>query len=484
MNAPLRRLAVVVALLFASLLLSATYVQFVSAPSLNARTDNRRTQFKEFGRDRGPILVDGRPIAQSVEVDDPYTYQRKYTSAQMYSAVTGFYSIVYKPTGMEGATNDLLSGTADQLFYRRLSDLFTGREPQGASVELTIDPKVQKAAWDALGDQKGAVVALDPKTGAILAMVSKPGYDPNTLAGHDVAKVTKAWNGLIDDPDRPLENRAITGRLYPPGSVFKVVTAAAALEGGYTPDTLVDGPASLDLPQTSASLPNDFAGACGPNNKVSLLDALRISCNTAFGSIGLEIGDDAIRTQAEKFGFGKALDVPLTVTPSTFPPDPNPPQTAQSAIGQFDVRVSPLQIAMVSAGVANGGVVMRPQIVKDVLSANGVDVIQRPQPERFSDAVSGQVAADLTRMMVAVVDNGTGKRAQIPGVQVAGKTGTAQQGEGRPPNAWFTAFAPADDPKVAIAVVVEDGGALGDAASGGRVAAPIAKQVIEAVLNR
>ncbi|WP_088288137.1 penicillin-binding protein 2 [Kineosporia sp. A_224] len=485
MNAPLRRLAVVVALLFASLLISSTYVQYVSAPSLNARTDNRRTQFKEFGRDRGPILVDGRPIAQSVEVDDPYTYQRKYTSAQMYSAVTGFYSIVYKPTGMEGATNDLLNGTADQLFYRRLSDLFTGREPQGASVELTIDPKVQKAAWDALGNQKGAVVALDPKTGAILAMVSKPGYDPNALAGHDVAKVTKAWNGLLDDPDRPLDNRAIAGRLYPPGSVFKVVTAAAALSSGnYTPDTLVDGPASLDLPQTSASLPNDFAGACGPNNKVSLLDALRISCNTAFGSIGLDIGDDAIRAQAEKFGFGKALDVPLTVTPSIFPPDPNPPQTAQSAIGQFDVRVSPLQIAMVSAGVANGGVVMRPQLVKDVLSANGVDVIQRPQPERFSDAVSGQVAADLTRMMVAVVDNGTGKRAQIPGVRVAGKTGTAQQGEGRPPNAWFTAFAPADDPKVAIAVVVEDGGALGDAASGGRVAAPIAKQVIEAVLNR
>lgn len=484
MNAPLRRLAVVVALLFASLLLSATYVQFVSAPELNARTDNRRTQFKEFGRDRGPILVDGRPIAQSVEVDDPYTYQRKYTSAQMYSAVTGFYSIVYKPTGMEAATNDLLNGTADQLFYRRLSDLFTGREPQGASVELTIDPAVQKAAWDALGNQKGAVVALDPKTGAILAMVSKPGYDPNALAGHDVAKVTKAWDGLLDDADRPLDNRAIAGRLYPPGSVFKIVTAAAALEGGYTPDTLVDGPASLDLPQTSASLPNDFAGACGPNNKVSLLDALRISCNTAFGSIGLEIGDDAIRAQAEKFGFGKALDVPLTVTPSSFPADPNPPQTAQSAIGQFDVRVSPLQIAMVSAGVANGGVVMRPQLVKDVLSANGVDVIQRPQPERFSDAVSGQVTADLTRMMVAVVDDGTGKRAQIPGVQVAGKTGTAQQGEGRPPNAWFTAFAPADDPKVAIAVVVEDGGALGDAASGGRVAAPIAKQVIEAVLNR
>lgn len=484
MNAPLRKLAVVVAMLFVSLLVSSTYIQYVTAGTLSARSDNRRSQYKEFGRDRGPILVDGRQIAQSKPVKDAYKYQRSYSSPLMYSAVTGFYSIVYKPTGIEGATNDLLNGTADQLFYRRISDLLTGREPQGASVELTIDPKVQKAAWDALGDQRGAVVALDPRTGAILALVSKPGYDPNSLAGHDAAKVTKAWEALLDDPDQPMDNRAIAGRQYPPGSVFKIVTAAAALSSGrYSTDTLVDGPATLDLPQTSANLPNDFAGACGANDKVSLLDALRISCNTAFGSIGLDLGADAIRAQAEAFGFGKPLSIPLTVTPSTFPADPNPPQTAQSAIGQFDVRVSPLQIAMVSAGIANGGVVMKPQLVKDVLGPK-LEVIQRPQPERFSEAVSGQVAADLTRMMEAVVENGTGKRAQVAGVRVAGKTGTAQQGEGRPPNAWFTAFAPADDPKVAVAVVVEDGGALGDAASGGKVAAPIAKLVIEAVLNR
>jgi peptidoglycan glycosyltransferase len=216
---------------------------------------------------------------------------------------------------------------------------------------------------------------------------------------------------------------------------------------------------------------------------VSLQDALRISCNTAFGSVGLDLGGDALREQAEKFGFGQALAIPLKVTPSSFPASPDPPQTAQSAIGQFEVRVTPMQMAMVSAGIANGGVVMQPQLVKDVLSAER-EVIQRPQPQRFSEAVSGQVAAELTQMMEAVVNDGTGKRAQISGVRVAGKTGTAQQGAGRPPNAWFTAFAPADDPKVAVAVVVEDGGTLGDAASGGRVAAPIAKQVIEAVLGR
>jgi len=483
-NAPLRRLAAVVALLFFSLLLSATYVQFVDSGTLNARTDNRRTQFKEFGRERGPLLVNGRTVAQSVPVDDAYGFLRKYPSPATYSHITGFYSIVYKPVGMEAAVGDLLAGTADQQFYRRLSDLFTGRQPQGASVELTIDPAVQKVAWEALGDQRGALVALDPKTGAVLAMVSKPGYDPNLLASHDIKKVTAAWDKLLADPARPLDDRAIAGRGYPPGSVFKIVTAAAALSSGrYSPDTLVDGPAELDLPQTGKNLPNDFSGPCGANDKVSLQDALRISCNTAFGSVGLDLGGDALREQAKKFGFGQALAIPLKVTPSSFPASPDPPQTAQSAIGQFEVRVTPMQMAMVSAGIANGGVVMQPQLVKDVLSAER-EVIQRPQPQRFSEAVSGQVAAELTQMMEAVVNDGTGKRAQISGVRVAGKTGTAQQGAGRPPNAWFTAFAPADDPKVAVAVVVEDGGTLGDAASGGRVAAPIAKQVIEAVLGR
>jgi penicillin-binding protein A len=481
-NAPLRRLAVVVALLFLSLLVSATYVQFVASDTLNNRADNRRTQYKEFGRERAPLLVNGRPIARSVPVDDPYGYQREYTSPLIYSHVTGFYSIVYKPVGMEAAANDLLSGTADQLFYRRLSDLFTGREPQGASVELTIDPAAQRAAWDALGDQRGGVVALDPTTGDVLAMVSKPGYDPNDLAGHDVEKVTEAWNSLLEADTEPLANRAIAGDLYPPGSVFKVVTAAAALSGGYTPDQLVEGGATLDLPQTDLTLGNDFNGACGSGNQVTLQDALRISCNTAFGQIGLDLGDDALREQARKFGFGQELSIPLTVTPSIYPDDPTPPETAYTAIGQFEDRVTPMQMAMVAAGVANGGVVMKPQLVEEVLSAQR-EVIQRPQPERFSEAVSGQVAADLTGMMEAVVQDGTGRNAQIPGVRVAGKTGTAQQGEGRPPNAWFIAFAPADDPKIAVAVVVEDGGTLGDEASGGRVAAPIAKQVIEAVLR-
>jgi len=483
-NGPIRRLAAVVAVLFGSLLISVTYVQFVAAQTLNDHPGNVRTLYREFGRERGPILVAGSSVAVSVPVKDPYKFQRTYPGGTMYSHLTGFYSVVYGATGMEAAANDLLSGTSDRLFYRRIRDLFTGQHPQGASVEMTIDPKLQQVAWDALGDQKGAVVALDPKTGDVLAMVSKPAFNPNVLASHDIAAVRKARAALLADPDRPLEDRAIDSRLYPPGSVFKLVTAAAALSSGnYTPDSVLPGPATLDLPQTSATLSNDFPGPCAPGGRITLADALRISCNTAFASLGMALGDDALREQATKFGFGQDLKIPLTVTPSIFPPNLNAPQTAQAAIGQFDVRVTPMQIAMVSAAIANHGVLMRPNLVRRVRSAD-LEVIDQPAPEPMSQAVSPEVAQQLTDMMIGVVESGTGRRAQIDGVTVAGKTGTAQTAKGQPPHAWFTAFAPAEDPQIAVAVVVENGGQLGDAASGGRVAAPIARQVIEAAVKR
>jgi penicillin-binding protein A len=483
-NSPLRRLATIVVLMFALLFASTTYIQYASATTLNARTDNARSLYKTYGRDRQPIVLTGQQIAGSTTVDDSYGYQRKYSQGALYSAVTGYYSIVYGATGMESAGDSLLAGTADQLFYRRILDLLTGSPAQGAAIELTINPKAQKAAWDALGDQRGAVVALDPATGNILAMVSKPAFDPNLLAGHDTKKVIAARTALLADPNRPLDNRAIAGRLYAPGSTFKLITAAAALESGrYTKDSVVDGPAVLDLPQTSVGLPNDFSGACTPSGKISLLDALRISCNTAFGAVGLDLGGAALAEQARRFGFGQTLKVPLTVTPSVFPAQLTPPQVAQSAIGQFDVHVSPLQMAMVSAAIAQGGQVMRPQLISRVLAPD-LTVISRPSPESLGQAVSGETAAQLTTMMQAVVTGGTGQRAQISGVDVAGKTGTAEQGKNQPPNAWFTGFAPVANPQVAVAVIVEDGGSLGDSASGGRVAAPIARTVIEAVIGR
>jgi peptidoglycan glycosyltransferase len=482
-NAPLRRLATVVVILFAVLFASSTFVQFVDADSLNNGPRNARTLLKNYSRQRGPIVVAGQEVARSVKSGDQYQYQRIYPGGAIYSPVTGFYSVVYGETGTESAKGDLLAGTADQLFYRRISDLFTGRQPQGATVELTIDPKLQKIAWDAMGNQRGAVVALDPKTGNILAMVSKPSYDANALAGHDKTKVTAAWQKLLADPDRPLDNRAIAGRLYPPGSTFKLITAAAALSSGkYTADSVVPGPAALPLPQTTIKLKNDDNAPCGANDQTTLIHAMQISCNTAFASVGMAVGADALRKQADAFGFDQQLRVPLPVTPSTIPAQLNLPQLAQSSIGQFEVKVSPLQMAMVSAAIANGGTLMKPNLIARVRSAD-LDVIDTPAPVELGRPISRGVADQLRAMMQAVVTGGTGTRAQIDGVDVAGKTGTAQSAPGQPPHAWFTSFASGNGHDIAVAVVVEDGGRLGDEAFGGTVAAPIARAVMEAVVR-
>ncbi|HEX8971187.1 peptidoglycan D,D-transpeptidase FtsI family protein [Oryzihumus sp.] len=486
MNAPIRRLSFIVAALFASLLVSTTWIQFVTAKDLHDRPGNRRTLLASYARERGAILVGGSPVARSVPSQDQLKWLRTYPSARLYSQVTGYYSFTYGAGGgLEGAEDSLLSGQSDKLFYRRIVDMVTGKVPSGASLELTIDPRAQKAADQALGDQRGAVVALDPSTGAILAMVSHPQYDPSPLASHDLKSVAKAWQQVNNAPGNPAVNRTINGDLYPPGSTFKLVTAAAALSSGqYTEDTRIPGPATLKLPDTAnATLPNDDRLPCGPGGSSTLLVALERSCNSSFGGLGMKLGADALRAQAAKFGFGDQLSVPMRVTPSTVPEQMNRPQTAQAAIGQYDVRVTPLQMAMVSAAIANKGVVMRPYLVKDVRSAD-LDVIEETSPEQLSQAVSPDVAARLTRMMEAVVQNGTATAAQIPGVSVAGKTGTAEHGTGLAPHAWFTAFAPADNPRIAVAVVVEDGGRAGNEAFGGKVAAPIARQVIESVVNR
>ncbi|HET7822515.1 MAG TPA: penicillin-binding protein 2 [Ornithinibacter sp.] len=483
MNAPVRRLSIVVAVLFASLLVSTTLIQYVFAADLNARPDNRRTLLSTFARERGEILVGQTAVAKSVPVDDEYKYQRVYDEGKLYAHVTGSYSFFGASGGLEQAENSLLSGSSDKLFYRRVSDLFTGRRAQGANVETTLDPKVQAAAADGLKGIKGAAVALDPKSGAILAMVSNPTYDPNDLASHDLREVEKNSTALNKDPGKPLLNRSIN-ELYPPGSVFKVVTAAAALSTGeYTENSVLPGPAVLDLPDTSADLPNHDDRACSPSGEVTMTEALAVSCNTAFAYLGMQIGADALQSQAAKFGFGDALSVPMRVTPSSVPGELNKPQLAQSSIGQYDVQVTPLQMAMVASGVANRGVVMKPYLVESVIGSD-LSVIESADPQELSQAVTPEVAAQLTRMMEAVVEDGTGTKAQIDGVAVAGKTGTAQHGEGRKAHAWFISFAPANDPKIAVAVIAEDGGVAGSEAGGGTVAAPIAKQMMEARLNR
>lgn len=489
MNAPLRRVAVACLVLFGLLLVNVNYLQVVRAGSLRDDSRNTRQLTKEYAEPRGPIAVgtgsERRAVARSVVTKDALKYLRTYPGGDVYAHATGFDSLVYGKTGTEKAEDRVLSGEDDRLFTRRLSDYVTGRVPQGGSILLTLQQKAQQAAYDGLGARRGAVVALDPKTGAVLALVSRPSFDPAALSSHDPSAIRAAYTRLAKDPDQPLLDRALD-QTYPPGSTFKVVTSAAALTSGTVadPGTVVAAPRELVLPQTSTPLTNYGGETCDPSGRQPLIDALAISCNTAYAQLGLDVGQDALRTQAEAFGFGQDdLTVPLPTATSVFPDHLNPPQLGQSAIGQFDVRVTPLQMAMVAAGVANGGTVMKPYLVQEV-QAPDLTRVDVASPDVLSWAVSGKVADQLTTMMEAVVDRGTGGNARIDGVRVAGKTGTAQNATGKGPHAWFIGFAPADDPQVAVAVLVENGGSLGSEATGGAVAAPVAASVMRAVLGR
>ena len=481
MNEPIRRLSAVVLAMFLVLMSAASWVQFVKARELGDDPRNVRTLYKQFGSFRGPIIVDGEAIVRSVPVDDPFNYQRTYTNGPLYAPVTGYYSIGAGRSGLESTENSLLDGSADALFWTRLGELFAGTEQQGASVELTLSSQVQQAAWDALGDQRGAVVALDPRTVEILAMVSKPTYDPATLAVHSSAEASRTYQSLLDDESDPLFNRAIGGDTYAPGSTFKLIVAAAAIKAGYTPDTLVDAPVELDLPLTTATIGNYGGGSCGAGEQVTLLDALRVSCNTAFAKLAMDLGWPAIEAAAADFGWASDLSIPLGVTSSRLPQDPNAPEIAQSGIGQFDVRATPLQMAMVAAAIGNKGVMMKPYLVDTVQDAD-LRVIERTKPSELGEPLSVDQAAALTVMMQSVVRDGTAKGAAIDGISVAGKTGTAQTGFDTPPHTWFVGFAPAENPTVAVAVLVENGGDMGDEATGGKVSAPIAKKVMETAL--
>jgi len=486
-NAPLRRVAVACLVLFGLLLLNVNYVQVVKAKDYRDDMRNQRVQLRTYERQRGPIVIGTGAqrisIAKSVKTKDVLTYLRSYPGGAAYAPVTGYYSFLQGRTGIERLQDRVLSGDDDRLFVRRLSDYVTGNRPSGGAIVLTLQPKAQQAAYDGLAGKVGAVVALDPRTGAVLAEASRPSYDPSVLSSHDATQIRATYKSLSNDPSDPLLNRAV-GRTYPPGSTFKVITSAAALAAGVKPTDRIPSPHVLNLPQTSSTL-NNFGGeTCGDGTTDTFADALAISCNTAFGALGIKIGQDAVRKQAQAFGFGDdSLQLPQQAAKSIYPDVLTPPQVAQAAIGQYDVRVTPLQMAMVAAGVANGGEVMRPYLVQEV-QAPDLTTLDAATPTLYRRAVSPAVAAALTAMMQGVVTSGTGTAAQIPGVAVAGKTGTAQHGPGASPHAWFIGFAPAKDPKVAVAVLVEDGGSLGSDATGGKVAAPIAKAVMQAVLGR
>lgn len=488
MNKPIRAMAVACLVLFMALLLNANYVQFIEADDLNAKAGNRRVIDEEFSRERGAIIVDREPIAESVPVKDRWQFQRKYTDPELYASVTGYFSYVYGREGIEQTYNSILSGSDDRLFVNRVIDLLSNDQPQGGSVELTLDPAAQKAAFAGLADlgskTRGAVVALNPKTGEILAMVTQPTYDPNLLASHDLRSVTSAWEKLNADKTQPLLNRS-TQTTLPPGSTFKTVTAAAAIEDlGLEPDDNVKGGATLSFPGIDYKLTNEGGSTCG-GNPISFQQALQVSCNVSFGWLAGKVGQDKLAAQAKAFGFGTRPMTDLVSYASQFTSDPDaelePPQLAQSGIGQYEVAASPLQMAMVAGAIANDGTVMKPHIVRTVRAPN-LSILDEIKPERVGRAMSTGDARELNSMMVSVVDSGTGTPAAIPGVKVGGKTGTAESAPERPPYAWFIGFAPADDPQVAVAVLVESAENTTDIA-GGRLGGPIARSVMEAVLR-
>lgn len=488
MNASLRRISVTVMALIVLLLLNATLTQVFTADGLRADPRNQRVLLDEYSRQRGQITANGQLLAYSVATDSRFRFLRVYPDPSVYAPVTGFYSLRYSSTGLERAEDPVLNGSDQRLFGRRLADFFTGRDPRGGNVDTTINPRVQQTGWDAMrqgcdGPCKGAVVALEPSTGKILAMVSSPSYDPNLLASHSAEQQSQAWQQLRDDPASPLTNRAIA-ETYPPGSTFKVVTAAAALQAGATEDEQLTAAPTIPLPDSTATLENYGGAPCGGGQTVSLREAFARSCNTAFVQLGLLTGIGAFRSAARAFGMDSAPDpIPLQVAESTLGPVSDSAALGMSSIGQNDVALTPLENALVAATIANGGVTMAPYLVNG-LKGPDLATISTTAPTQLRRAVSPQVAAKLTELMVDA-EKVAPQKGTIPGVQIASKTGTAEHGadpRNTPPHAWYIAFAPAQNPKVAVAVLVEDG-ADRMSATGGTLAAPIGRAVIEAALQ-
>jgi len=485
MTRQLRAVGVIVLLMFASLFVASTTIQVFQADALAENPHNTRTRLASYNVQRGPILVAGSPIASSVPSDDQFKYLRQYANGPLYSAVTGYYTLDNGRTGVEDALNAELSGQGGSQFFQGLTRLFTGQKPEGAAVELTISPAAQQAAWDALGDYRGAVVAIDPKTGGILAMVSKPTFDPNQLAGHDDDTIKAAYNELLADADKPLQNRATGGDMNPPGSVFKLVIAAAALEAGIAqPDSPLPNPATFTLPGTSVEVNNPSHGSpCGAGDTTTLRTAIEQSCNIPFAQLAIQLGADRVRAMAEAFGFNHEFDIPFAASPSVYPTGKlDEAQVGLTGFGQYDVRATPLQIALVSAGIANGGDVMNPTLVSQVLTPD-LHELQGPSQSKYKTAVSQATAQALQSMMIGSVANGVASNARIDGVDVAGKTGTAENGPGDPYSLWFTGFAGNQHGQVAVAVVLEDGGGQGQSGTGNGLAATIGQQVMKAVLN-
>ncbi|MCH5673095.1 peptidoglycan D,D-transpeptidase FtsI family protein [Streptomyces gilvus] len=482
MNKTIRRTSVFVLLLVCALLIRATWVQFYDGKALADDKDNRRNAIETYAEPLGNIIVAGNSITGSARTTGgDLAYKRTYKNGPLYAAVTGYASQAYAPTQLEGIYQDLLNGTDSRL--KTVMDTVTGRRAAPGTVVTTIDPDVQKAAYDALGDKKGGAVAIDPSTGRILAVVSTPSYDPTSLTDANTAGT--AWKKLNADSDKPLTNRALRQPL-PPGSTFKLVMAAAALEDGLysSVDVRTDSPDPYRLPNTTKDLSNENPAA--PCENASIRTALEYSCNNVFAKMAVDLGQDKVRAMAEKFGFNDTKqDVPVRAYTSVYPSDMDKSSTGLTGIGQYDVTATPLQMAMVSAAIADGGKLVSPHMVSQITDSGG-DVLKNYDDAGTKQIVSSSTAAQLQSAMQTVVNKGTGTNARIPGVTVGGKTGTAQHGENnsQTPYAWFTSYAKAGGKQVAVAVVVEQSDAARSEVSGNGLAAPVAKAMMKAALNQ
>ena len=491
MNTPIRRLSVFAMILFGALMIQLTWIQGFQAEAIREDPLNRRQFTERLTEQRGPIVIGGENVAYSeniAEEDDPARYQRVYTDGTLYTPVVGSFRS-YGASGIESTENNLLDGTDDRLAVRNFRDVITGREPEGARVELTIDPAVQQAGFNGFQDlgMNGAAVAIEPSTGAILGAVSYPSYDANEVVSiTDGQEAVDNYGVLEADGNQPLLNRALNER-YAPGSTFKIVTAAAAIEHlDAGPESTMDAPDTLSF-NTGPDLPNATpGGTCNGGSPDSLAHSIQISCNTSMANWAIEMGGEALAEQSAAFGFtmneedldeADRLTVPLSVTPSRSPVEHEDSILGRAGIGQSNVESTPIQMAMVAAGVANSGEVMHPYLVDSVRDSDR-SVVTQTTPEVYSQATSASTASALTDMMVLVTGpDGSGTNAAIQGVDVAGKTGTAETGSDLGTHNWFIGFAPADDPQIAVAVVIEHGGG-----SGGSLAAPIARNMMEAVV--
>ncbi|MCL1841414.1 MAG: penicillin-binding protein 2, partial [Propionibacteriaceae bacterium] len=469
-----RRVSVVAALMFLALLINITVAYFVRDPGLLDDPNNQRVLQAQFSQPRGAILVGNTPIVSTQPSTGTFAYQRVYANGPLYAPVTGYYSYIYGRSKLEQTYNQQLTGQDSPGLVDKILASLTNKPPAGDSIQTTLNAKAQQAAWDGLANRKGAAVAVDYTTGAILAYVSSPGFDPAPLSSANMNTEQAAWKAGLADADDPMADRA-GQEIYPPGSTFKLVTAAAALQNGWQTSQLVAAPSELVLPGTDTKLPNDTY--CG-GAQITMQQALDVSCNTAFANIGLSVGQEKLSAQAKAFGFGTSFGGDVNSVPSVFPSNLNQSQVAMSAIGQYDVAATPLQMAMVAAAIANDGVEMQPYFVSEVRGPD-LSIISQHVPAKFGQPISPVTAATLQDMMVSVVTQGTGTQAQVPGLRVGGKSGTAQSDPSRPDYAWFTGFAA--DPHVAICVFVEDAGVANSEIGGSRTAGPIFKQILEAL---